>query len=62
MKKIPVELITKGMVLGKPIFTDTGQVLLWDGAELKESYIEKLKNFKIREVFILNKENGENNL
>lgn len=49
------------MVLGKPIFTDTGQVFLWDGAELKESYIEKLKNFKIREVFILNKENGENN-
>jgi hypothetical protein len=61
MKLIPIELISEDMILGKPIFAKTGQILLSEGVALKSSYKDKLKKFGIREVYIINKEKSKNN-
>lgn len=52
MKIIPVETITEGMVLGKTLFMENGQVLLSEGAQLRNSYKQRLKQFGITEIYI----------
>lgn len=62
MKLIPIELISENMILGKTIYTKTRQVLLTEGAELRSSYIQKLRKFGIREVYVMPKEKDKNKL
>ncbi len=62
MKLIPIELISENMILKKTLYTKTGQVLLTEGTELKSSYIQKLRKFRIREVYVIPKEKDKNKL
>lgn len=50
------------MILGETLYTKTGQVLLTEGTELRSSYIQKLRKFGIREVYVIPKEKDKNKL
>lgn len=52
MKIIPVETITEGMVLGKTLFMENGQVLLSERTQLRNPYKQRLKQFGIIEIYI----------
>jgi len=52
MKIIPVETITEGMVLGKTLFMENGQVLLSEETQLRNPYKQRLKQFGIIEIYI----------
>ncbi|MCX7843513.1 MAG: HD domain-containing protein [Clostridia bacterium] len=52
MRRIHLDNILPGMKLGKTIFTSEGKVLLAAGIELRNNYIDKLRNNGIFEIFI----------
>lgn len=52
MRKIPMDSVLPGMRLARTIFNTDGRILLASGTLLKESYIERLINNKISEVYI----------
>ena len=52
MIKIQLTSIKYGMKLAKPIYTSEGKLLIDKGVFLKESYVYKLLNFGINEVFV----------
>jgi len=56
MRLIPVDMISDGMVLGKAIFTECGQVVLSEGLTLKDSYKKKFKQFGVHEVYIIDEQ------
>ncbi|WHH60471.1 HD-GYP domain-containing protein [Petroclostridium sp. X23] len=52
MRRVSIEKVQSGMRLAKSIYSEDGQVLLGTGVELKETYIERLRNFNISEIYI----------
>lgn len=59
MRKISVDKITTGMRLSKPINLIDGRMLLSKGMPLKESYIDKLKNLGVYQVYIDDEISGD---
>ncbi len=57
MKKIAIQEIADGMVLGKPLMGGDGKILMAAGAELKESMADRLKSWGVLFAYI--QENGE---
>ncbi|TDX58878.1 HD-GYP domain-containing protein [Orenia marismortui] len=56
MRPIPVEELKAGMKIAKTIYNNSGQILLGAGMALKDSYIEKLNNLNIPEIYIVDEE------
>ena len=52
MPKIPVAKLEPGMILAKPIMTPNGMVMLGDGTELTEKWIERIQDMELASVFI----------
>ncbi len=51
-KKISTDQITPGMVLTKPIVGNNGMVLLAEGTELNEKWIDRLETMGVTGVWI----------
>ncbi|AOT71780.1 HD-GYP domain-containing protein [Geosporobacter ferrireducens] len=56
MRKLKVDYIKQGMMVAKNIYDEEGQILLSSGMPLKQSYIEKLKDAGIDEIYIMSEE------
>ncbi|MCK8816047.1 HD-GYP domain-containing protein [Natroniella sulfidigena] len=56
MKRVPVGSLEAGMKVAKTVYTADGNILLNSGMRLKESYIERLKDLGIMEIYIINEE------
>lgn len=52
MPKIPAAKLEPGMILAKPIMTPNGMVMLGEGTELSEKWIERIQDMEIASVFI----------
>lgn len=52
MRKIPIELLKRGMRLSYPIHNDDGKILLHSGVSFTESYINRLKLRDVPFVYI----------
>ena len=52
MRKVNIESIQYGVKLARTIFSSDGGVLLAQGVELRESYVDHLKNHGISEVYL----------
>ena len=55
MRKISLENVQPGMILGKPIFGGSGQVLLNTGVEIKPQYLLYLEKMGINAIYIEDK-------
>jgi hypothetical protein len=69
MPKIPVAKLESGMKLAKPITAKSGMVMLGEGTELSETWIERIRDMDIASVFVegppvqsLSKEDALSNL
>src|SRR5690554_6107583 len=52
MRRIRLENAQPGMIIAKTIFTDEGKILLNTGVELKERYIQRLKELGIPAIYV----------
>jgi hypothetical protein len=52
MPKIPVAKLEPGMKLAKPITAKSGMVMLGEGTELSETWIERIRDMDIVSVFV----------
>lgn len=52
MPKISIAHLKPGMKLAKPVLAKNGMVMLGEGTELSESWIERLQDMDIASVFI----------
>lgn len=52
MPKIPVAKLEPGMKLAKPITAKNGMVMLGEGTELSETWIERIRDMDIPSVFV----------
>jgi hypothetical protein len=52
MPKIPVAKLEPGMKLAKPVTAKNGMVMLGEGTELSEAWIERIRDMEIGSVFI----------
>ncbi|HPL62648.1 MAG TPA: hypothetical protein PK587_02675 [Syntrophales bacterium] len=52
MPKIPVDKVEPGMKLVKPVLNKSGMVLLAEGTELTEVWIERLHNMGIEQIHV----------
>jgi len=52
LKRIPIETLEAGMVLGETLYDHGGNVLLSKGIELRHAYIEKIANLNLETVLI----------
>lgn len=52
MPKIFVSNLVAGMKLAKPVLAKNGMVLLGEGTELNESWIERIQDMEIQSIFI----------
>ncbi len=52
MKKIPVDIIESGMVLGRDVCANSGNVLIGKGSPLTPSLGKRLKNWGIYFIYI----------
>ncbi|NIK78647.1 HD-GYP domain-containing protein (c-di-GMP phosphodiesterase class II) [Paenibacillus castaneae] len=52
MRKIQLELVKPGDKVAKPIFQENGNVLLGEGVELNDRYIDRLRNLGFDFLFI----------
>lgn len=52
MRRVKIDSIQFGVKLARTIFSSDGGVLLTKGVELKESYIERLKNHGVSEIYL----------
>ncbi|WP_088104000.1 HD-GYP domain-containing protein [Halalkalibacter urbisdiaboli] len=52
MRLVATKSVEPGTKLGKPIFNDNGQVLLFEGVELTERVLERLLNLGISFIYI----------
>lgn len=53
MRFVPFNCIREGMTLGQTLFGPGGEVLLRDGTEFKDNYIDKLKGLGFNGVYII---------
>ncbi|MBZ4646615.1 MAG: hypothetical protein PWR27_1321 [Petroclostridium sp.] len=52
MRKISLSNVQSGMKLARSIYTENGHILLGAGMELKQAYINRLKDCNISEIYI----------
>lgn len=52
MRRVRIDDVLLGERVGKAIFSPDGKILLSQGVELTESYLEKLKGYGINEIYI----------
>lgn len=52
MPKIQVAKLEPGMKLAKPIVAKSGMIMLGEGTELSDTWIERIKDMDIATVFI----------
>ena len=52
MPKIPVSKIEPGMKLAKPITAKNGMVMLGEGTELTDKWIERIAEMDIANIFV----------
>ncbi|HPK53269.1 MAG TPA: hypothetical protein PK114_02345 [Smithellaceae bacterium] len=52
MPKIQASKLEPGMKLAKPVLAKSGMVMLGEGAELSETWIERIQDMDIAAVFI----------
>ncbi|MGN7401161.1 HD-GYP domain-containing protein [Cytobacillus praedii] len=52
MRLVTTSSVEAGTILGKTIYNETGQILLSEGVELKESMIQRLNSLGISYIFI----------
>lgn len=52
MRRILLDNITSGMKLAKPLYTADGKILLNAGLEMKERYIERLRDLDVTYIYI----------
>jgi hypothetical protein len=52
MPKIPVAKLEPGMKLAKPVVAKNGMVMLGEGTELTEKWIERIQDMEIASIFI----------
>jgi len=52
MPKIPASKLEPGMKLAKPIVGKNGMVMLGEGTELTEKWVERIQDMEIASVFI----------
>ncbi|WP_069648943.1 HD-GYP domain-containing protein [Caloranaerobacter ferrireducens] len=56
MKLITIENLTQGMKVAKTVYKSNGSVLLSEGIVLKDSYIQKLKELDIKQIYVYDDE------
>ena len=52
MRKIPPAQLQPGMRLAKPIVAKNGMVMLGEGTELNETWVERIRDMDIAFIFI----------
>lgn len=52
MRRISTEKLEPGMIVGRPVFSDEGRILLNSGVELKQSFIYRLLELGIPSIYI----------
>ncbi len=52
MPKIPVAKLEPGMKLAKPVTAKNGMVMLGEGTELSETWIERIRDMDIASIFV----------
>lgn len=52
MRRILLDNITSGMKLAKPLYTAEGKILLNAGLEIKERYIDRLRDLEVTYIYI----------
>ena len=52
MPKISADKLIPGMVLGKPLTSKNGMVILGEGAELTEKWIERIRDMDAEGIFV----------
>lgn len=52
MPKIPVAKLEPGMKLAKSIMTPNGMVMLGEGTELNEKWIERIQDMEIASIYV----------
>jgi len=52
MRRIHVEKLKEGMVISKPIYSSSGIILLSEGVELSDRYIEKIIGTGLQHIYI----------
>ena len=52
MPKIPVAKLEPGMKLAKPVTAKNGMVMLGEGTQLTETWIERIQDMEIPSIFI----------
>jgi HD-GYP domain len=52
MRFIPIDFVQEGMILGKPLFGESGNFLLGRGTELVHAYINRIKELGYNGVYI----------
>lgn len=52
MPKISVDKLMPGMKLSRPIVGKTGMVMLGEGTELTEKWVERIRDMEIASIFI----------
>lgn len=52
MKKIYIEDVETGMILGQDIFNDNGQLIITEGTQLKDNHIDYIRNLNLMYIII----------
>ncbi|MEI6609703.1 MAG: hypothetical protein WCO53_08150 [Deltaproteobacteria bacterium] len=52
MPKIPVLKLEPGMILAKPVTAKNGMVMLGEGTELTDKWIERIQDMDIANIFV----------
>ncbi|MDA8235851.1 MAG: HD-GYP domain-containing protein [Clostridia bacterium] len=52
MQRIPIEMASPGMVLGKSIYSSSGNILLSAGVPLTSLYIDRLRNLGVPSIYV----------
>jgi len=59
MQKINIQFLKPGMEIGKTIYSSDGKVLLSEGLKIKSSYIDKLMDLGITEIYVNTSETSD---
>ncbi|MBN1613832.1 MAG: hypothetical protein JW950_05120 [Deltaproteobacteria bacterium] len=52
MPKIPIDKLEPGMKLSKPLVSRGGMVLLGDGTELTEKWIDRIQDMEVDGIYV----------
>lgn len=52
MRFVPTVCLRKGMIVGKRLYNQSGQVLIYENTELKQYYIDRIKNIGYTGIYI----------